>query len=326
MKNRLSPGRASLIGLTLLMACLAICSGMFLYSGLFCLNNILGRMGAFRISLITPYTTLPPWLYLALEQTPPLPLAGTFQWRGIQPGFEVTEMPVIARGVEVDRLFLTRIDPHLFRFEVLNDASGKSSLDSWVSSLSPTMVINASFYGHDGQPATPILSNGTLKGPRSYQGHHGAFVAGNENATLIELQKADWREVFKGSHNAFVSYPLLLAADGKSRIHADKLWLANRSFIAQDSQGHIVFGTTQHAFFSLDRFATFLKQAPLQLVLALNLDGGPVACQAINSQVYRRRFCGEWEVFSFHGFRVLKKGFETQHWPLPNVVAVFPKA
>ncbi len=70
-----------------------------------------------------------------------------------------------------------------------------------------------------------------------------------------------------------VSYPMLIGSDGKGRADASK-WLANRSFVAQDVDGYIVLGTTVDAFFSLDKLADFLRQSPLKLKTALNLDGG----------------------------------------------------
>ena len=92
-----------------------------------------------------------------------------------------------------------------------------------------------------------------------------------------------------------MSYPLLLAADGSARVSADRRWLANRSFIGEDSAGRIVLGTTRDAFFSLESLARFLRAAPLDLRMALNLDGGPVACQYVALGSVRRSACGQWE-------------------------------
>ena len=92
-----------------------------------------------------------------------------------------------------------------------------------------------------------------------------------------------------------VSYPLLLAADGTSRATPSD-WLANRSFLGEDASHRILIGTTKGAFFSLPRLAAFLKAAPLGLTMALNLDGGPVACQAVSLNGFERRQCGQWEI------------------------------
>ena len=67
-----------------------------------------------------------------------------------------------------------------------------------------------------------------------------------------------------------------------------RVGLANRSFVAQDADGRILFGTTREAFFSLYRLASFLERSPLPATLALNFDGGPVACQGVAINAFRR--------------------------------------
>jgi hypothetical protein len=87
-------------------------------------------------------------------------------------------------------------------------------------------------------------------------------------------------------------------------------------------------GTTKDAFFFLDRVAAFLRAAPLTLKLALNLDGGPIACQAVVLKDFRRDFCGQWEIATDtdeRGLRLLKPLFGPRRWGLPIALAVLPK-
>jgi hypothetical protein len=121
-----------------------------------------------------------------------------------------------------------------------------------------------------------------------------------------------------------VSYPLLVAPVGTNRVTADRRWLANRSFVGQDKSGRIILGTTTDAFFSLSRLATFLRTAPLDLATALNLDGGPVACQGVSVGRYQRRFCGQWETQT-RGADIKLLGWRFGAWALPIVLAVAPK-
>ena len=101
-------------------------------------------------------------------------------------------------------------------------------------------------------------------------------------------------------------------------------WLANRSFIAQDRQGRIIIGTTRDAFFTLARLASFLRDAPLEIEIALNLDGGPVASQAISLNGYKRTTYGQWELQMDGGHgRLLTYPYGKA--ALPIVLAVFPK-
>ena len=120
-----------------------------------------------------------------------------------------------------------------------------------------------------------------------------------------------------------VSYPLLVR-DGVSGVSHSSRWLANRSFVGYDREGRIIIGTTTDAFFSLDRLARFLLDAPLGLTMALNLDGGPVACQGISLNGYERKTYGRYEL-QVHGDQaeLLNMSYGTPGMPV--VLAVFPK-
>jgi hypothetical protein len=76
---------------------------------------------------------------------------------------------------------------------------------------------------------------------------------------------------------------------------------------------------------SPDRLAAFLRQAPLRLKLALNLDGGPIACQGISLDGFERRQCGKWEIRASAG-RVRKLTcYSCERPTMPIVLAAFPK-
>ena len=96
----------------------------------------------------------------------------------------------------------------------------------------------------------------------------------------------------------------------------------------QDRAGRIIFGTTRDAFFSLERLAKFLREAPLDLAEALNLDGGPVASQGVALGGFHRRTCGQWELAVHHGELKLLTPLlrpRTRCWEMPIVLAVLPK-
>jgi len=192
--------------------------------------------------------------------------------------------------------------------------------------LGAVAVINGSYYSRRGLPDTPFISDGLALGPQDYDARHGAFVSMSGKATIEDLAGKTWRDVLRGADDAMVSYPILIDAEGRSRVNGDSRWLANRSFIALDRSGRIILGTTKDAFFSLERLASFLKNAPLDLTMALNLDGGPVACQGIALDDFRRDFCGEWELaVRDEQLKLLTGGFGRRRWALPIILAVLPK-
>jgi hypothetical protein len=104
-----------------------------------------------------------------------------------------------------------------------------------------------------------------------------------------------WEAAFAGAANAMVAYPLLIGEDGQSHVASKTRWLSNRTFVGEDRSGRIIIGSTREAFFSLEREAAFLLAAPLDLKVALNLDGGPVACQSVRAGGTHRVHIARWE-------------------------------
>jgi hypothetical protein len=294
-------------------------------SGLYGFNVLILRGGSYWVPIERSDPRLSDSMRLALSPNPPAAESGPFAWQQIGPGFEVAELPVLAGGREIDRILLSRIDPARYRFEVRNDALGAMTTRDWMHKLNAAFVINGSYYGKRGTPDTPFLSDGEMLGPTRYPATHGAFVAADGKTAIHDLAHQDWQSAFAGAHDALVSYPMLIGQDGASRAPQSR-WLANRSFIAQDRNGLIVLGTTTNAFFTIARLADFLRNAPLDLSLALNLDGGPVACQAVSVGDYRRDFCGKWETEENDGkLSLLTWGWLKGSWALPVVIAAVPK-
>lgn len=314
-----------LVAATLATTCLLL-AGVVAYSGTFGLNVILRRDLMIWGATKADDERLSPSIRLALHPSPPEAKAGAFSWQRLDAGFEVGEMPVHAAGAEVDRILLARIDPAHFGFQVWNRPSGDRDSFDWMKELDAVLVINGSYFTRYGTPATPLVSARVLSGPADYDARHGAFVASASFVGIRDLARLDWRQALGDADHGLVSFPLLIGADGQSRSKGDARWLANRSFVAQDETGHIVLGTTRDAFFSLDRLAAFLREAPLALKLALNLDGGPIACQAIALKDFKRDFCGQWEMASDGSeLRVMRPVLGLRRWGLPIALAVVPR-
>jgi hypothetical protein len=268
-----------LTAVSIAIACLLIL-GVLAHFGHYGLNVIWRRGASLWVTVEANDTRMSQSMQLALQDSPPDVTAGALTWRLLDLGLEVAELPVLAGEDEVDRILLARIDPAHFRFIVRNAPAGDREPGDWLRLLDAVLVINGSYFATDGTPATPIASSGVISGPQHYDAKHGAFIASASYVGIRDHAQTEWREAFRGADDAMVSYPMLIGADGSSRSKGDPRWLANRSFVAQDRKDRIILGTTVNAFFSLNRFAEFLHKAPLDLKLALNLDGGPVACQA----------------------------------------------
>jgi hypothetical protein len=317
--------RTGILTLAVIVAgvCLTIAT-VFIRSGWYGLNFF--SRGAF---VWRPVTSSDPRLShsirLALLDDPPVARAGSLTWTKRADGFETAELSAFVGGEEVDRILLARLDPEKYRFQIHNRPAGDRKLGDWMRTLEATLVVNGSYYDGKGRPATPLVSHGFASGPNEYHANNGAFIVSDNRVGLRDLHRENWKDLFNTARYALVSYPLLVAPEHYP-VKSSSRWLANRTFVGQDSSGLIILGTTTDAFFSLERLSHFLTEAPLDLVLALNLDGGPVACQGISIGGYARDFCGEWELNDDGGkLRVLSSMIGQRRVGLPIVLAAFPR-
>lgn len=309
-----------LIGVLLPVVAAAVV--FWFYIGSYWVHVFIKHGGDYWIPVGMDSPRLSPSMRLALHgNTSATP--GEFHWNTVSPGFETAELPANVGGQQVDSIYLARIDPARYRFAVFNNTIGTTGLSEWMANLGAALVVNGSYYSHLATPDTPFLSNGVLLGPVDYDAKAGAFVSSNTSTGILDLSHQDWKSAFQGAHDAMVSYPLLLQ-NGTPYNGVASQWLANRSFVAQDAMGRIIIGTTTDAFFSLYRLARFLHDAPLGLTYALNLDGGPVACQGISINGYERNTIGQWELqFNGDHGKLLRYSWGT--FEMPVVLAVFPK-
>ena len=294
--------------------------------GKFGLNVLWRRGGSYwsEIARDEPHHSLA--ILHALSGAPPVLSPGSLHWTSRMAGFETAELPVEEAGsLIIGQILLARIDPARFQFQVLNDPEGALDLQGWMAREKPVLVVNGSYYDDTGNPATPLISGGRQLGPQSWQAQHGAFVTGSHGARIVDLKQISWQQGFRGAQAGFVSYPLLIGPEGSVRTPSTPSWLADRSFIGQDRSGRILIGTTTTGALSLRRFADFLMAAPLDLVLALNLDGGPLACQAVAAGPFRRDHCGDTEIAVHDGVLQQLRQPWGQRWALPIVLTVAAK-
>jgi hypothetical protein len=298
-------------------------AALWAYAGPYGLNVLVRHGGTYWLRVSASSQRLSPSMRRALAKGPAA-VPGAFEWRPIGQGFDVAELPALVDNKEVDRILLTRIDPARFRFEVRSAPAGDKGLDQWMAALGAALVVNGSYFSRSGKPDTPVVSDGTLLGPQDYDAKAGAFVSTSSFTGIRDLAHEDWKQALQGADNAMVSYPLLLA-DGINRVTRPSRWLANRSFVGHDGAGRIIVGTTTDAFFSLDHLARFLLDSPLGLKIALNLDGGPVACQGVALNGYQRKTYGRWEMQVEGDDALLLLSWPYGTIAMPVVLAVFPK-
>jgi hypothetical protein len=290
--------------------------------GLYGWTALLRRGGSLWVAGEPNDPRLSPASRAALAGARPEP--GEPVWTERAPGFETADMEV-RLGEARDRMRLLRIDPTTWRFVVRASSAGDKGPEEWRAQLGAAAVVNGSYFDRRGAPDTPLVADGERAGPQDYAATHGAFVADAQGARLVDLKLVDWRAALAGARDGFVSYPMLIGEDGAGRVSPSR-WLAARSFVGEDRAGRILIGTTEDAGLTLETFGDLLRRAPLDLKLALNLDGGPLACQAVAIGGFARSHCGQGEAqVNGESISILRPGFDGRGWGLPIVLAVLPK-
>jgi len=319
------------VSIAVVVALLAIASGAWFIwqrNGAYGLQVLLRRGGSYWITVATDDARLSPAMRLALQSIIPEVTAGPGAWTEKEPGFDTRDIPVVAGGQEIDRLYLNRFDPARFRFVARNQPTGARNIDQWEEALHPegtggtVLIVNGSYFGLKGEADTPLVSNGERLGPSDYDAKAGVWVANASGTHVVDLSGRNWREVLQGAENAMVSYPLLVSEARGNAVRTKSNWLANRTFIAEDRQGRIIVGSTKEAFFSLDRLATFLLGAGLDIKTALNLDGGPIAGLSVRSGSYRLKHYAWWEAQVADGKVSLLQAPRDVPWGMPVVLTV----
>ena len=318
--GNLSPRRLFKRLLVILAAALALGLVYWKYAGAIAI----GFGSAIWIPVSAETFWLPHSLSLALQNPAPQATPGAVEWTTASEGFQTGRLPALVNGETVDEIVVARIDPARFRFEVLNQPSGKRRLGDWLRETGAALIVNGSYYDRVGRPATPIVNKGVPAGPAAYTSQHGAFIVKDAQARIADLTQEDWQAAFKEADAGIVSYPMLIAPDGATGRPVQSRWLANRSFVGVDDRGFVVIGTTASAFFSLDRLAVFLKASPLRLKAALNLDGGPVACQGVALGPVQLKQFGLWEIQADGAEAKMLPPAILSGAPMPLVLAVFP--
>lgn len=322
MAKRFRISRRTALGLAIVF--IGLFAFSYLYAGGFVLHYALGGTGWPEVS--TTDLRLSHAMRRAWESSPPPVKPGAMAWQNLAPGYEIAELPVLTDKEEIDRLYLVRIDPAHYDFSVHVDAQKPNTISDWEEALpDAALIVNGSFFGPGNTPDTPLISNGVAQGPATYDAQAGAFVAGPGGVSVVDLTGGQgWQAAFAGSTQAMVAYPLLIGEDGKSHVTRKSRWLSNRTFVGEDNQGRIIIGSSKEAFFSLERQAEFLIAAQLDLKTALNLDGGPVACQSVRVGDVHRMHIARWEAQEENG-RARLIYMPLGESEMPIVLAATPK-
>lgn len=216
---------------------------------------------------IEPAATQPP-----PEPTQPASIPDT-GWQQLRPGLERRVINLTTDGDSPpESLYLLRIDPALFSFDVAYRPGQPQSLEQWQAETGALLVVNGGYYTEENIATGAIVVNGQSSGT-GYQDYGGMLAITAEGPTLRWLPQQPYSPA-EGLLAGLQSFPMLVLPGGQLGYPDEDGDHARRTIIAQDTNGRMLFIIAMSGTFTLHRMSRFLVESDLNIDRALNLDGG----------------------------------------------------
>lgn len=194
-------------------------------------------------------------------------------WELLRPGLE--RRAINLRSAENDSresIYILRIDPAFFRFDVGYHPGQPQSLEQWQAETGALIVVNGGFFTAENIATGAIVVNGQASGT-SYQDFGGMLAITAEGPSLRWLPEQPFNPA-EGLAAGLQSFPMLVLPGGQLGYPDEDGARDRRTVIAQDGNGRMLFIIALSGSFTLHRMSRFLIESDLNIDRALNLDGG----------------------------------------------------
>jgi len=236
----------------------------------------------------------------ALKLTPTAPES----WETLAPGLERRYYRP-GGDYALTQLIALRIDPARYSFRVHYRPGDPLTLDGWQATLPGAVAfVNANFFDPQHSALGLVVADGAVYG-QAYQGIGGMLQVQNGGvrvrSTILEPYAGEPLE------QAVQAFPMLVTNGQASFANSQGDRISRRTVAGQDTQGRIVLIVTVSLVgMRLVDLSSYLAATDLNLVNAVNLDGGGSTLLALN-------------VAGQPSYQVLSRD------PVPTVLAVYPR-
>lgn len=196
------------------------------------------------------------------------------------------------------------------------------TIGGWADHLKAPVVFNAGQFDENLRHLGWLKAKGEWIVSQRKQKWLGLLLSGPRDegvwARIADLQLADPSVVERYDHA--LQSMMLVDHDANVRVReSDRT--ACRTVVAEDTAGRIMVMVTEGAM-TLADLARWLPQAGLDIVRAMNLDGGVESQLSIRTEAFSLEHYGQYGT----GTTVFDGGPGPLRFPLPSVVAVTPTA
>lgn len=204
-------------------------------------------------------------------------------WRDIASGLQWRKL--IPHGDELAQLIVVRIDPKQFRFRAVYRAGKPESLARWRAlEADASVIINANFFDANHEALGLVVSDGEARG-RAYRDRGGVFQLRNGQASIVTFRSQDQLNI-KNIEQAVQGFPLLVEAGRQAYFAAGAGERTRRTAIGIDRQGKVLLMVAPFLGLSLADLSAYLPTTDLEIVSAVNLDGGGSTLIALPGAAY----------------------------------------
>ncbi|HVU67503.1 MAG TPA: phosphodiester glycosidase family protein [Ktedonobacteraceae bacterium] len=202
------------------------------------------------------------------------PTAASPGWNTIAPGVDVrTETWKSPSTTNVsDVVSIVRFNLHNVAISVAYQPDQPLSMQEWMQKEQAIALMNGGYFDGQDQATGLVVSDGQVFGT-SYQGFGGMLDVTSQGKVQLRSLRDHPYDSSEGISQATQCTPMLLLGGKRTEFNADKK-ASPRSVVALDKQGRLLFIASPGVAFTLDDLATLLEKSDLNLVTALNLDGG----------------------------------------------------
>lgn len=205
-------------------------------------------------------------------------------WQAVAPGLEWRT--IVPDGDELAQLKVVRIDPEQYRFRALYRPSQALSLRQW-RSLEPgaSVIVNANFFDPEYRALGLVVSDGAAFG-RPYRDRGGTLIVKGDDISIRSF-RSGLPQQNQGIDQAIQGFPLLVENGAQAYFDQSSARRARRTVVAQDTSGRVLILVTPLLGLSLADLSAYLAATDLDIVTAMNLDGGGSTMLYLNAIDYQ---------------------------------------
>ena len=213
-------------------------------------------------------TATPPYRYQAAT------------WTSIRPGLEYgLYFPPYSGGAQ---LIIVRVDPSAFAIRAHYRAGEPLHREEWQAALAcPMVLVNANFFDLQNQIEGLLVTDGLTHGT-AFEGIGGIFQIDSTSRVSVRSTIAEPYDN-EPLWQAVQGYPMLILNGRATYPNNDGDIITRRTAVAIDRDGHVLLIGTPGLGIRLATLADYLTRIDIEIVSAVNLDGGSSSLMYVNT-------------------------------------------